>query len=192
MSNNKLVPPPGELNAVDIVESMMNRVSLSVQAWFNFNQDIKWSRADAEKSPLAGSLRIVLDHKNIHKDVVGDHVIRVCAALRYFSLPACLGAMGAPVFGDEFYKTPLGHSLLEAEVYADDDSLVPASEAAKLAKMSISSMSQYISRGALVGYPDPVLPNRVFVRRKALMEFIAGRKTKARKRSPRALDKRPK
>ena len=175
---------PETLDPVRIAYEMMARADVSTKAFFGGPGNyvlINWTVADAANSPMAHWLTVALSPEKYNRESVAIAVTHIYAALRMFALPDGVAVGGAPDLGGRFYRTPLGHALLKAEVYGSDDELVTPSDAAKRAKVSLSSLSQYVSRGTLAGYPDPTIPNRMFVRRNELDKFIAERKTKRRK-----------
>lgn len=178
-------PVNTKLDPVQIVYEMMQRIATSSRA--HFGDDGKapaWSRIDAARSPLAENLRVVITNPPRHsKTRVGYAATQVLFALTTFSAPDPLPLIGEPRLGPNFHKTALGQAVLKAMLYAEDDELISLTEAAKLAKRSVSSMSQYVSRGALIGYPDPVVPNRMFVRRKKVEQFVKVKKATARGRA---------
>jgi hypothetical protein len=66
---------------------------------------------------------------------------------------------------EEFWITPVGFMLLCARLWAEHDQLISASEAAELANISLSSLSQYLSRGKITSYFDPTIANPQHARR---------------------------
>ena len=66
---------------------------------------------------------------------------------------------------EEFWITPVGFMLLCARLWAEHDQLISGSEAAELANISLSSLSQYLSRGKITSYFDPNIANPQHARR---------------------------
>jgi hypothetical protein len=60
---------------------------------------------------------------------------------------------------EEFWNTPVGFMVLKARLWAEKDRLISLSEAADLSRLSLSAISQRISRGQIQGYRDPGEPN---------------------------------
>jgi hypothetical protein len=60
---------------------------------------------------------------------------------------------------EEFWNTPIGYILLKARLWAELDRLTSLKEASELSGMSLSALSQRISRGQLKHYRDPFEPN---------------------------------
>jgi hypothetical protein len=60
---------------------------------------------------------------------------------------------------EEFWNTPVGYMLLKARLWAELDRLTSLKEASELSGMSLSALSQRISRGQLKHYRDPFEPN---------------------------------
>ncbi len=56
---------------------------------------------------------------------------------------------------EEFWNTPVGYMVLRARLWAEKDKLISVTEAADISGLSISTLSQRISRGTLMGYNDP-------------------------------------
>jgi hypothetical protein len=66
---------------------------------------------------------------------------------------------------EEFWTMPVGFMVLYARLWAEHDRLISASEAAELANISLSSLSQYLSRGKITSYFDPTIANPQHARR---------------------------
>jgi hypothetical protein len=66
---------------------------------------------------------------------------------------------------EEFWNTPVGYMVLKARLWAELDRLTSLKEASELSGMSLSSLSQRISRGQLKHYRDPFEPNPQRARR---------------------------
>ena len=66
---------------------------------------------------------------------------------------------------EEFWSTPVGYRVLRARVWAEQDRLISLSEAAEQSGMSLSVLSQRISRGQIVGYRCPSEKNPQRARR---------------------------
>ncbi len=66
---------------------------------------------------------------------------------------------------EEFWATPVGYMVLRALVWAEQDRLISLSEAAEQSGMSLSVLSQRISRGQIMGYRDPLEKNPQRARR---------------------------
>jgi hypothetical protein len=60
---------------------------------------------------------------------------------------------------EEFWNTPVGYLVLQARLWADQDQLISLKDAAELSGLSLSALSQRISRGQLKPYRDPHEPN---------------------------------
>jgi hypothetical protein len=60
---------------------------------------------------------------------------------------------------DEFWNTPVGYMVLLARLWAGQDRLISLKEAAGLSGLSLSSLSQRISRGQMQFTRDPFEPN---------------------------------
>ena len=60
---------------------------------------------------------------------------------------------------EAFWATPVGYMVLRAQVWAGKDRLISLSEAAEQSGMSLSVLSQRISRGQIMGYRDPLEKN---------------------------------
>ena len=66
---------------------------------------------------------------------------------------------------EEFWATPMGYRVLRALVWAERDRLISLSEAAKQSGMSLSVLSQRISRGQIMSYRAPAEKNPQRARR---------------------------
>lgn len=67
-----------------------------------------------------------------------------------------------PVFHktpDAFWSSPVGFMILSAKVWAKQDQLITLSAAADISGMSLSVLSQRMTRGQLPGYRDPSIKN---------------------------------
>jgi hypothetical protein len=72
---------------------------------------------------------------------------------------------------EEFWHTPVGYTVLQARLWAEQDRLVSLKEAAELSGLSLSSLSQRISRGQMQFYRDPHEPNPQRARRIRLINL---------------------
>jgi hypothetical protein len=72
---------------------------------------------------------------------------------------------------EEFWTTPVGYMVLRALVWAERDQLISLSEAAEISGMSLSVLSQRISRGQMTGYRDPKEKNPQRARRIRLSDL---------------------
>jgi hypothetical protein len=72
---------------------------------------------------------------------------------------------------EEFWATPVGYMVLCALVWAEQDKLISLSEAAEESGMSLSVLSQRISRGQIVGYRSPNEKNPQRARRIRLSDL---------------------
>lgn len=72
---------------------------------------------------------------------------------------------------EEFWATPVGYMVLCAQVWASKDRLISLSEAAEQSGMSLSVLSQRISRGQIMGYRDPLEKNPQRARRIRLSDL---------------------
>jgi hypothetical protein len=72
---------------------------------------------------------------------------------------------------EEFWATPVGYMVLRALVWAEQDKLISLSEAAEQSGMSLSVLSQRISRGQIMGYRDPFEKNPQRARRIRLSDL---------------------
>ncbi len=60
---------------------------------------------------------------------------------------------------EEFWKTPVGYIVLNARLWAENDELISVSQAADISGLSLSTLSQRVSRGTVEGFEDPFEPN---------------------------------
>jgi len=72
---------------------------------------------------------------------------------------------------DSFWSTPVGFMILRARVWAHQDQLITLSTAAEISGMSLSVLSQRMTRGQLPGYRDPKVKNPKHGRRVRLSEL---------------------
>jgi hypothetical protein len=72
---------------------------------------------------------------------------------------------------EEFWNTPVGYLILRARLWAEQDRLISLKEAAELSGLSLSSLSQRISRGQMQFYRDPYEPNPQRARRIRLTDL---------------------
>lgn len=72
---------------------------------------------------------------------------------------------------EEFWNTPIGYMVLCARVWAEQDRLISLSEAAQESGMSLSVLSQRISRGQIMAYRDPREKNPQRARRIRLSDL---------------------
>ncbi len=72
---------------------------------------------------------------------------------------------------DTFWQTPIGYLILNARLWAEQDRLVSLKEAAELSGLSLSSLSQRISRGQMQFWRDPNEANPQRARRIRLSEL---------------------
>ncbi len=72
---------------------------------------------------------------------------------------------------EEFWATPVGYMVLRAQIWAGRDRLISLSEAAEQSGMSLSVLSQRISRGQIMGYRDPHEKNPQRARRIRLSDL---------------------
>lgn len=72
---------------------------------------------------------------------------------------------------DEFHNAPIGYLVLQARLWADQDQLISIKDAAELSGLSLSSLSQRISRGQMKYYRDPFEPNPQRARRIRLTDL---------------------
>ena len=72
---------------------------------------------------------------------------------------------------EEFWNTPIGHMVLLARLWADQDQLISLKDAAEMSGLSLSSLSQRISRGQMKFYRDPYEPNPQRARRIRLSDL---------------------
>ena len=66
---------------------------------------------------------------------------------------------------DEFWNTTVGYMVLNARLWAELDRLTSLKEAAELSGLSLSSLSQRVSRGQMKHFRDPNEPNPQRARR---------------------------
>jgi hypothetical protein len=66
---------------------------------------------------------------------------------------------------EEFWNTPVGFIVLQARLWAEKDRLISLSEAAEVSRLSLSAISQRISRGQIPSYRAPGEPNPQRARR---------------------------
>jgi hypothetical protein len=79
-----------------------------------------------------------------------------------------------PVFHktpDAFWVSPVGFMILRAKVWANQDHLITLSDAAEISGMSLSVLSQRMTRGQLPGYRDPSIKNPKHGRRVRLSDL---------------------
>ncbi len=79
-----------------------------------------------------------------------------------------------PVFHktpDAFWASPVGFMILCAKVWANRDQLITLSAAADISGMSLSVLSQRMTRGQLPGYRDPSIKNPKHGRRVRLSDL---------------------
>jgi hypothetical protein len=79
-----------------------------------------------------------------------------------------------PVFHktpDAFWTSPVGFMILRTKVWANQDQLITLSAAAEISGMSLSVLSQRMTRGQLPGYRDPGIKNPKHGRRVRLSEL---------------------
>jgi hypothetical protein len=79
-----------------------------------------------------------------------------------------------PVFQktqDAFWASPVGFMILRAKVWAHQDHLITLSAAAEISGMSLSVLSQRMTRGQLPGYRDPSVKNPKHGRRVRLSDL---------------------
>jgi hypothetical protein len=79
-----------------------------------------------------------------------------------------------PVFHktpDAFWASPVGFMILRAKVWANQDQLITLSAAADISGMSLSVLSQRMTRGQLPGYRDPSIKNPKHARRVRLSDL---------------------
>ena len=72
---------------------------------------------------------------------------------------------------EEFWNTPMGYIVLKARLWAELDRLTSLKEAAELSGLSLSSLSQRVSRGQLKHYRDPFEANPQRARRIRLTDL---------------------
>ncbi len=79
-----------------------------------------------------------------------------------------------PVFHktpDAFWTSPVGFMILRARVWANQDQLITLSAAAEISGMSLSVLSQRMTRGQIPGYRDPNVKNPKHGRRVRLSDL---------------------
>ncbi len=74
---------------------------------------------------------------------------------------------------DAFWVSPVGYMILRAKVWANQDHLITLSTAADISGMSLSVLSQRMTRGQLPGYRDPSIKNPKHGRRVRLSDLHA-------------------
>lgn len=72
---------------------------------------------------------------------------------------------------DAFWTSPVGFMILCAKVWANQDQLITLSAAAEISGMSLSVLSQRMTRGQLPGYRDPSVKNPKHGRRVRLSDL---------------------
>jgi len=72
---------------------------------------------------------------------------------------------------EEFWNTSMGYMVLKARLWAELDRLTSLKEAAELSGLSLSSLSQRVSRGQLKHYRDPFETNPQRARRIRLTDL---------------------
>ncbi len=72
---------------------------------------------------------------------------------------------------EEFWNTPIGFMVLKARLWAELDRLTSLKEAAELSGLSLSSLSQRVSRGQMKYYRDPLEANPQRARRIRLTDL---------------------
>ena len=72
---------------------------------------------------------------------------------------------------DAFWTSPVGFMILRAKVWANQDQLITLSTAAEISGMSLSVLSQRMTRGQLPGYRDPGIKNPKHGRRVRLSDL---------------------
>src|SRR5512146_1273734 len=72
---------------------------------------------------------------------------------------------------DAFWTSPVGFMVLRAKVWAHQDQLITLSAAAEISGMSLSVLSQRMTRGQLPGYRDPSIKNPKHGRRVRLSDL---------------------
>ena len=81
-----------------------------------------------------------------------------------------------PVFHktpEAFWASPVGFMILRAKVWANQDHLITLSTAADISGMSLSVLSQRMTRGQIPGYRDPSIKNPRHNRRICLSDLHA-------------------
>ncbi len=72
---------------------------------------------------------------------------------------------------EEFWNIPIGYMLLKARLWAEQDRLTSLKEAADISGLSLSSLSQRVSRGQMKYYRDPFEANPQRARRVRLTDL---------------------
>jgi hypothetical protein len=72
---------------------------------------------------------------------------------------------------EAFWASPVGFMILRAKVWANQDQLITLSAAAEISGMSLSVLSQRMTRGQLPGYRDPGTRNPRHARRVCLSDL---------------------
>lgn len=72
---------------------------------------------------------------------------------------------------EEFWNTPIGYMVLKARLWAELDRLTSLKEASELSGLSLSSLSQRVSRGQMKYYRDPFEANPQRARRIRLTDL---------------------
>lgn len=72
---------------------------------------------------------------------------------------------------EAFWASPIGYMILRAKVWAHQDQLITLSTAAEISGMSLSVLSQRMTRGQLPGYRDPKIKNPKHGRRVRLSDL---------------------
>lgn len=72
---------------------------------------------------------------------------------------------------EAFWASPVGFMILCAKVWASQDELITLSTAAEISGMSLSVLSQRMTRGQLPGYRDPAVKNPKHGRRVRLSDL---------------------
>lgn len=72
---------------------------------------------------------------------------------------------------EAFWASPVGFMILRARVWANQDQLITLSTAAEISGMSLSVLSQRMTRGQLPGYRDPGIKNPKHGRRVRLSDL---------------------
>ncbi len=119
---------------------------------------------------------------------IGQRLVRIAEAaegLRAWSAEAAQAILGdcaafeawlnqSPITHqtpDEFWNTPIGFMVLRARLWAELDRLTSLKEAAELSGLSLSSLSQRVSRGQMKYYRDPYEANPQRARRIRLTDL---------------------
>ncbi len=79
--------------------------------------------------------------------------------------------LGNHTHQDAFWTSPVGFMILRAKVWAHQDQLITLSTAAEISGMSLSVLSQRMTRGQLPGYRDPKIKNPKHGRRVRLSDL---------------------